>query len=92
MAGMETDPIEVTAVLRLTWVCTETARTIDCNVHFGELAQCADILIIGCPQLAEWGFSLSTDADGFMWVEFQKLGISQVCLPRVCGLAVRPSG
>ncbi|MCP4243409.1 MAG: hypothetical protein GY772_22880, partial [bacterium] len=76
VAGMETDPIETSAVLRLTWGCVGSARRVECDVHFGGLSHCADIVIIGGPQLAEWGFSLSTDADGFTWVEFTKLGVS----------------
>ncbi len=76
VAGMETDPIEVMSVLRITWMCVETGRPVDSDVHFGELAHCADVMIIGFPQLAEWGFSLTADEDGFVWVEFRKLGVS----------------
>ena len=33
-------------------------------------------MIVGLPTLAQWGMALDSDADGNVWVELRKLGIT----------------
>ncbi len=35
-------------------------------------------MIIGLPTLAQWGVALDSDADGNIWVELRKLGITML--------------
>ena len=46
------------------------------EVDFAELQGASDTLLLGFPQLAEWGLVLSKDEDGYVWVEFPKLGVT----------------
>jgi hypothetical protein len=53
-------------------------------VPFAELDDASDPLLLGFPLLMEWGLKIEVDADGHIWVEFLKLGVTM--------LAERPSG
>ena len=46
------------------------------EIGFAELADASDCLLVGFPTLAMWGFSVDEDADGHLWVEFRRLGIT----------------
>jgi hypothetical protein len=48
------------------------------EVEFLELPGAADGILIGCQQLSDWGFSMSTGDDGRMWCELRTLGL---CMP-----------
>ena len=51
-----------------------TGRQVD--LWFGEMESSSDALLIGCPQLAEWGFSLWRDEHNDRpRVELQKIGV-----------------
>jgi hypothetical protein len=51
-----------------------TGRQVD--MWFGEMESSSDALLIGCPQLAEWGFSLWRDEHNDRpKVELQKIGV-----------------
>ncbi len=47
-------------------------------MQFGELDGISENLIVGFPMLARWGFGLDSDADGNIWVEFRKLGVTML--------------
>ena len=42
---------------------------------FGEMADCADAIILGFPELARFGYQVEEDDDGHIWVHFHKLGV-----------------
>ena len=48
------------------------------DVAFCELEKLSDPIIIGCPELLEWGFYLEPDldTDGLGWVQLAQLGIA----------------
>ena len=48
------------------------------DVTFGELGGISEAMIIGFPTLAKWGYALDADADGNIWVELRKLGITML--------------
>ena len=54
------------------------ASVVETPVSFGELAGISENMIIGFPTLAQWGFTLDSDADGNVWVEFRKLGVTML--------------
>jgi hypothetical protein len=43
---------------------------------FGELADCADPIIPGFPELARFGYQVEEDDDGHIWVQFHKIGVT----------------
>jgi len=61
------------------------------DLSFVELDGAADGLLVGCSALAEWGYGLSSDDTGRMWVELRKLGLLIPCerKPRGQG-AIKP--
>ena len=43
---------------------------------FAEMADCADPIIVGFPDLARFGYSIEEDDDGHIWVTLRKLGVT----------------
>ena len=52
--------------------------SVSAEVDFGELDGISENMMIGFPTLAEWGMNLDSDADGNVWVEFRKLGVTML--------------
>ena len=48
------------------------------EVCFAEMADCADAMIIGFPDLARFGYMVEEDDDGHIWVNLAKLGITML--------------
>jgi hypothetical protein len=40
------------------------------------MADCADAIILGFPELARFGYQVEEDDDGHIWVHFHKLGVT----------------
>jgi len=51
-------------------------RRVSTEVDFAELEGASDMLLLGFPQIAEWGLNITRDDDGHVWVEFSKLGVT----------------
>ena len=45
------------------------------TIDFGEMESCSDSMIIGMPQLVQWGLQLGKTEHGQPYVEFPKYGI-----------------
>ena len=64
--------------VRLQFVQGDPPRTMGqpVEVYFGEMASSSDHLLIGCPQLAEWGYSIwRVDGDDTPMVELNQVGV-----------------
>jgi hypothetical protein len=46
------------------------------EVSFSELDGASDCLLIGFPTLVKWGMAVDEDADGHLWVELRRLGVT----------------
>ena len=79
MKGSKTPPIRFKQIVDLTFTEPEDskgqARSLTIPVEFGEMDQCADTMLVGWKQLAEWGFATEVDDEGDNWVVFKKLGL-----------------
>ena len=53
-----------------------TGHAASLEACFGEMAECADPLILGFPELARFGYAVEEDDDGHIWVTLSKLGIT----------------
>ena len=55
---------------------TGPAKTCEVALEFAELQGASDPVLIGFPQLLQWGVRFEEDADGNPWVELTKLGVT----------------
>jgi hypothetical protein len=46
------------------------------EVGFAELEGASDCLLVGFPTLLKWGMAIDEDADGHLWVELRRLGVT----------------
>ena len=81
--GSETTELNMVTTVSLVFKDAEAnvrtgAQTAELPVAFGELSGISENMIIGLPTLAQWGMALDSDADGNVWVEFRKLGITML--------------
>ena len=79
--GSETSELAMVSTLTLGFRDAEAgvrtgAATGEFPVAFGELEGITENMIVGLPTLAQWGMALDSDADGNVWVELRKLGIT----------------
>ena len=70
------------------------AKKCEVSLDFAELKGASDPVLIGFPQLLQWGVRFEEDADGNPWVELTKLGVTLLAERRgsnAASLAVAPS-
>jgi len=78
--GMESPVLEHVTRLNLSFDEVSDGRgkprRVSTEVDFAELEGASDMLLLGFPQIAEWGLNITRDDDGHVWVEFTKLGVT----------------
>ena len=85
--GMNATPMEFASAIAVTMKSpsdgTPSRKQVTESVVFGELERAADPLLIGFPQLARWGFELSVDAGGKIWVTLAAFDVRFVAMSPV---------
>ena len=51
-------------------------RAVTLEVDFGELDAASDVLLLGFPQILQWGIAFGHDDDGHGWMEIRKFGLT----------------
>ena len=74
-----TSELHAATQIRIGLADTVTGHLAHMEVSFGEMENASETLILGFPDMTQYGFSVEEDDDGNIWVEFRKLGVTLLC-------------